>query len=129
MHSHRQYAANLVKRTTAQAIFDLAWDDPEPDQEETTPKRRRRSATDTQEAAGLRELHDTVMLYGGDPKGPVVQGWGAKLAEAAGIEASNRPVTWALALAPLLAEIPEVLDVEASEPQGEVSGNGHLVSV
>jgi hypothetical protein len=124
MHSHQQYAANLVKRTTAADIFEQAWTEPEAEPEaDGTGRRRRRPGTEAQEAAGLRELHDVVMLYGGDPKGPTVQAWGAKLAGAADFDRGTRPITWALVLAPLLADIPEVDEIELERT------NGHLATV
>lgn len=120
MHSHQLYAANLVKRTTAAGIFDLAWTEEEPEAEGGTRRRRRTSAAT--EGPSLRDLHDTILLYA---DAETVQTWGQRLAEAAGLEPQGRPITWALALGPLLAEIPEP---EEAETETERT-NGHLAPV
>lgn len=119
MNHHQQYAANLVNRTSAADIFALAWTEPE-ETEEGTGRRRRRTTEGTEAEPTLRDLHDVVMLYGDTA---TAQRWGGLLAAAANLERRDgRPVTWALALAPLLAEVPE------AEPETERT-NGHLAEV
>ncbi len=66
-----------------------------------------------------------MLLYGSDE---TVQAWGGKLASAADLERRDgRPATWALVLAPLMADIPEAAE---AEPEGEPERtNGHLAPV